>query len=288
MSEHEQFEHKQHKQKDRKVTLVEPLTKSYFPDLQELWEFRGLLRSLIWRNFRVRYRNTVVGVAWVVLQPLAIMLVLFQVFGIWAGFAVERIPYPIHALSGLVLLFFVNRVIAGSIGVIRDNQDLTRKVYFPRLLLPSALVASELVDLTVALLLLVVIMLLYRVFPAPTAFLVFGYLLLLVAWAFSLSVCLAALGIRFHDLTLLLPIVTLLLLYLTPIIYPITFVPEKHLILYALNPLTGIVNGFRWALLGAEPFYPWMALITLAQTLVLGLFGLVYFTRTERDFNDFL
>lgn len=270
------------------TTVIEPLAAPYFPDLRELWGFRNLFKSLVWRNFRVRYRNTALGVAWVILQPLALMFAFVQVFGIWAGFDVGDIPYSIHALSGLVILFFINRIISLSVNVVRENQSLTRKVYFPKLVLPCSLVTSELADLAVGIALLLFIMLVMGIYPAPTAPLALVFLGLLFAWGFALSVLLAALGIRFRDLSMIVPIFMLVQMYLTPIIYPLTDVPPENLIAYSLNPLVGIVSGFRWAMFGTQPFFPWMVGISVIETVVLGLFGLVYFTRTERDFNDFL
>ena len=280
--------------RSRESTLIEPQTDSYFPDVRELWEFRNLLRTLMWRNFRVRYRNAALGVMWVVLQPLILMLVFVQVFNVWARIDVQEIPYSVHAISGLVLLFFANRMVSESINLVRSNQSLTRKVYFPKMLLPCALVGSELMDLAVGLVLMFVIMLLYGffgdgpIYPEPTTPLALFFLLLLVGWGFALSTCLAALGIRYHDLILIIPIVMLLQMYLAPVIYPITAVDPERMIYYALNPMVGIVNGFRWAVLGIGGEYLWTTWISIVEIFLLGLFGVVYFSRTERSFNDFL
>lgn len=272
----------------REVTIIEPQREAYLPDLQELWGFRNLYRSLVWRNFKVRYRNATLGAFWVILQPLLVMTIFTLVFGRLAALQVKGIPYSLLLLSGLILLFFMNRVISESMNIIRTEANLTRKVYFPKLLLPLAVVTSAAVDLVVMAALLLAMMLARGIWPEPQAFMALGYLLLLLGLGIAFSVALAALGIRFMDLLLFMPLVTLLLTYLSPIIYPITFVPEHLLHYYALNPMVGIVNGFRWALFGIEPFYPWMGLQSLAVILVLGLAGLVYFVRTERDFNDLL
>ena len=272
----------------RGTTVIKPLSDAYFPDWAELWQFRGLFRALVWRNSKVRYRNMALGAAWSVLQPLLQMTIFTLIFSIWAGIRVTQVPYSVHVLSGLVLMFFINRVVGQAVNLIRSNSGLTNKVYFPKLVLPITLIVSELVDLVIVMLLLMCLMLVNGVAPAPTVLLVPLYLVLLIAWAACLSLWLSALGIRFNDLTAMLPMITMLMTYLSPIIYPITLVPEKYLALYALNPMVGIVTGFRWALFGAEPFYPWMGLITLAEIVVFGVLGLMYFTRTERHFNDYL
>lgn len=269
-------------------TIIQPHSDQFWPNFPELYRFRGLLAALVSRNVRVRYKNTALGAVWVLLSPLMQMLVYTLIFGFWARIPVHGIPYSVHVLSGLVLAFFFNRVLAESANVIRANQSLTRKVYFPKLILPITLTASAVVDLVIALGLLFVIMLIQGVHPGIRAFLAPLFLLALLGWAFACGVWLAALGIRFRDVALLTPILTMLLMYLSPIVYPLTAVPERYQMIYALNPMVGIVTGFRWSLLGVEPFYPQMILISVAESVLIGLYGLIYFVRTERTFNDFL
>ena len=276
------------KAQDSEVTIIEPGTNRYLPDMKELWRFRNLFYALVWRNVRIRYKNTTLGAVWILLQPFLQMLVYTLVFGLWARIPVGDIPYSVHVLSGLVLLFFLNRIITESANVVRGNQSLTRKVYFPKLILPCTVTASAMVDLCVTQLLLLIIMTVQGVTPEATIVLAPIFLLLVVFWAFALSLWFSALGIRFRDLTLLIPVMTMLMMYMSPVIYPITIVPEYLLPIYALNPMVGIVTGFRWAVLGIEPFYPWMLGVTVVETLVVGITGLVYFVRTERSFNDFL
>ena len=272
----------------REAVVIEPRSNTIFPDWRELWAFRNLFRALVWRNFKVRYRNTALGVMWVVLQPLTMMLVFTMVFGLWVRMPLGDIPYSIHILTGLVLVFFINRVISESVNIIRSNQALTGKVYFPKLILPFALVAATIVDLVVMLAVLLLIMAMQGVYPSPRLLMLCYFLGLLVAWGVALSVCLAALGIRYRDLFFFMPIINLMLMYLAPVVYPITLVPEKYLPLLALNPLVGIVNGFRWALLDTQPFHMWLSYIALAEIALMGLLGLIYFMRTEYSFNDFL
>jgi lipopolysaccharide transport system permease protein len=270
------------------VIIITPDNRRYVPDFQELWDFRHLLYALVWRNIRVRYRNSALGAVWIALQPLLRMLIYTLIFGLWARIPVGDLPYSIHVLSGLVLVFFLNRIIAESANAVRANQSLTRKVYFPKLILPCVLTISSLTDLCVALVLLLVIMAIQGVFPNATVLLAPLFLLALLGWGFTLGIWLTALGIRFVDIVQVTPILTTLMMFMSPIIYPITMVPESLLPIYALNPMVGIVTGFRWAVLGIEPFYAWTIVLSVGETLILGLTGMLYFVRTERNFNDYL
>lgn len=272
----------------RNVVIIKPGSSRYLPDLRELWDFRHFLRVLVWRNVRVRYRNTALGAVWIMLQPLLQMLVYTLIFGLWARIPVGDMPYSVHVLSGLVLVFFLNRIIGESANAVRNNQMLTKKVYFPKLILPSTSTISSVIDLAVALVLLFVIMAIQGVFPQATVVYAPIFLLILIAWGFTLGIWFAALGIRFVDIAMITPIVTMLMMFMSPIIYPLTLVPENLLPIYALNPMVGIVTGFRWAVLGVEPFYLWTIAVSIGEILVLGLLGLIYFVRTERYFNDYL
>jgi lipopolysaccharide transport system permease protein len=269
-------------------TIIRPESDRWLPDLKEVWRFRHLIRALINRNVRVRYKNTALGAFWIMLQPLLQMAVYTLIFGLWARIPVGDIPFAVHVISGIVLLFFLNRVISESANAVRANQALTRKVYFPKLVLPIVISGSALADLAVATLVMAVIMALFGIAPAMTVLLAPAFLLLLLAWAFSLGLWFTALGIRFRDLTLLIPVITMLMMYLSPVIYPLTIVPEQFLPIYALNPMVGILTGWRWAVIGLEPFYPWMVAISVAEIAVIGITGMLYFTRTERNFNDYI
>jgi lipopolysaccharide transport system permease protein len=268
--------------------VIEPGTTRWWPDFGELRRFRGLLRALVWRNVRVRYKNTALGMFWILLQPFLQMLVYTIIFGVWARIPVGEVPYSIHVLSGLVLVFFVNRVLSESANVVRANQNLTKKVYFPKLVLPCVVVSASAVDLLVSMLLLCAMMLALQVPAHVTAVCVPLVLLWLVAWSFVIAVWFAALGIRFRDVTMITPVLSMLMMYMSPIIYPISIVPEALLPIYSLNPMVGIVTTFRWALLGIEPLYTTAMIISFAEIVVLGVIGLVVFVRTEQSFNDFL
>lgn len=275
-------------QKPRTMTVIEAKNERWLPDLDELWQFRHLIHSLTIRNVRVRYKNTALGTLWIMLQPLLQMAVYTLVFGLWARIPVGDIPFAVHVLTGLVLLFFLTRVISESGNAIRANQALTRKVYFPKMVLPIVIIGSALVDLLIAVGVMVVITLAFGVVPAWTVIFAPFFVLLLILWAFALSVWFTALGIRFRDLTLLVPVITMLMMYLSPVIYPVTLVPEQYLPIYALNPMVGILTGWRWAVVGLEPFHFWTVWIAIGEIFVIGVTGLLYFIRTERNFNDFL
>lgn len=273
---------------NRPCTIIEPGRRGNLPDFKELARYKGLLRALVWRNVRVRYKNTGLGMLWVVLQPLLQMGVYTLVFGLWARIPVGDVPYSVHVLSGLVLLFFINRVLSEAANVVRNNQALTRKVYFPKLLLPMMLVLSACVDLIVAMALFVMIVLLQGVAFEPTVLLAPLLLIWLIAFSCGLAVWFAALGIRFRDVAMLTPVMTMLLMFMSPVIYPVTMVPEYLLPIYSLNPMVGIVTTFRWLVLGIGPFIPVATLFSVIEVSILLLTGLMFFARTEQNFNDYL
>jgi lipopolysaccharide transport system permease protein len=268
--------------------VIQPNSGRWWPDFAELRRFSGLLRALIWRNVRVRYKNTALGMFWILLQPFLQMLVYTIIFGIWARIPVGEIPYSIHVLSGLVLVFYVNRVLGESGNVVRANQSLTRKVYFPKLVLPCMVVAAATVDLGASLLLLAGMMLVLDVPVRSTVLLLPMVLLWVVAWAFAISVWFAALGIRYRDVTLVIPVLSMLMMYMSPVIYPISIVPEYLLPVYFLNPMVGIITTFRWLVLGVDQLYPLAILISVAEIIILGIVGLILFVRSEQSFNDYI
>ncbi len=260
-----------------------------FGDFDEIWRYRHLLFTLVNRNVRVRYKNTALGMGWIVLQPGLQMLVYTLVFGIWARLPTGNIPYSVFVLSGLVQVFFINGIILGSAGAVRGNQGVSKKVYFPKSILPFVVILSSLVDYGVQFLLLLVIMALSGVFPSPNIIwfpFIFASLIMMLL---GLSLWFTALGVRFRDVTLALPAISMLITFLSPVIYPITMVPEKYLTLYAwLNPFVGYVTALKWSIIGVEPFHPWMLGVSTSIAFVLLVTGFWFFVRTERDFNDYL
>ncbi len=268
------------------VTVVEAPQRWPRPRPSTFWRNRELLGFLIQRNIKVRYRQTFVGVAWSILQPLTIMIVFTIVFGRVAKIPSDGIPYPVFVLSGLLpWSYFANSVTLTSQSML-GNASLITKVYFPRILLPASTVLTPLVDFAVSLLLLFVLLPAYGVGFHLTILLLPVLFLALVLTAFSISVWLAAINVRYRDVGFVVPVLLQLWLFLTPVIYPGRLVPDGALrALYSLNPMVGIVELFRWALAGG-PAPGAFLLSSGAVVLTLLTTGWVYFLRTEQTFAD--
>jgi lipopolysaccharide transport system permease protein len=268
------------------TVVIKPRRRHELLDLRELWEYRELLGFLAWRDLKVRYKQTAIGVAWAVLQPLAMMAVFTVFFGRLARLPSDGLPYPLFALSALLPWGLFARVLASSADSLVRDQRLISKVYFPRLIVPLSSSLAALVDFAISLLLLVGLMAIYRVVPdARLLFLPLLTLLLLVA-ALGVGFWLSALNVEFRDVQHTLPFLTQLWFFLTPVVYPASLVPESFRTFYALNPVVGVVEGFRWSLLGsAAPLTSaiWMSALS---ALLLFVTGLLYFRSRERSFAD--
>lgn len=242
---------------------------------------------LVWRDIKVRYKQTVLGAGWAVLQPVATMVVFSLFFGRLARMPSDGIPYPLFTLAALVpWTFFANGLSQASASIVM-NQHLVTKVYVPRLAIPLATVLAGLLDLAIAGVVLVCAMLFGGIGLKLHALWVVPLSLLAVAAALGSGLWLAALNVRYRDVKYVVPFLTQLWLFVTPIVYPTSLMPERWRTLYALNPMVGVVEGFRWALFGTEGVAP-LALIassTAGALLMLGT-GAAYFRRVERSFAD--
>jgi lipopolysaccharide transport system permease protein len=255
--------------------------------LGELWEFRDLLYFLIWRDVKVRYKQTVLGVAWAVLQPVLSMVIFTLIFGKLVGVRSDGLPYPLFCYAALAPWQFFAQALAQSSNSVVTNARLLQKVYFPRLILPLAAVLAGVVDFLLALAVLAGLMFWYGLAPSPWAVL---WLPLLALWialvALGVGVWFAALNVQFRDVFYVVPFVIQIWFFCTPVVYPASLAPENWRWLTGLNPMTGVVEGFRAGLLGvAAAFGPALAL-SACMTLAILLGGLVYFRRVERTFAD--
>lgn len=254
--------------------------------LRELWEYRELLYFLAWRDLKVRYKQAAIGVTWAVLQPL-LMMVIFSIFlGRLARIPSDGVPYPVFAFAGLLPWTFFANAVGGASDSLVTSSNLVSKVYFPRLVVPAAAVIAWLPDLGIASLMLVGMMALYGLAPSPAAVLLPLFVMGAILAALSVGIWLSALNVAYRDVRYAVPFLIQLWLFATPVVYPAGMVPERFRLLYALNPMAGVVEGFRWALLGTgSP--PWgVVAVSLACALaVLGL-GLAYFRRVESFFAD--
>jgi lipopolysaccharide transport system permease protein len=266
--------------------VIQPV-RGFVPiDLAELWAYRELLSTLIWRELKVRYKQTVIGAAWAVVQPTFSMLVFALVFGRLAKMPSDGLPYPLFAYVALVpWQFFARALTEASMSLI--NQDrLVTKVYFPRLMVPAAVVLSGVADLAIALVLGLGLMLFYGILPGLPFLALPAFLLLAVLAAGGISLWLSALNVEFRDVRYVLPFLTQLWLYATPVVYPLSLIPEKWRLVAAINPMCGVVEGFRWSLLGG-PFPEAAVLgISVGVSLLLVVTGAAYFRRVERTMAD--
>jgi len=267
------------------VTVIEPSTGWRALDLRELWRFRELVYFLALRDVKVRYKQTALGVAWVLLQPLLAMGIFSIVFGS-RGLATEGVPYSLFVVSGLVPWFYFSNATSGASGSIVSNTQLISKVYFPRLAIPLAALAANLVDFSIGLLLELVLLVVFGV-PLGVHLLAIPALVgLIILTALGVSVWLSALDVQYRDVRYAVPFFMQVWLFASPVIYSVSDVPERWRPLLIINPMTGVIEGFRWALLGKEsPDFGVIAVSTIVVVALL-LGGIVYFKRMERTFAD--
>jgi len=253
--------------------------------LGDLWEYRELLLFLVWRDITVRYKQTVLGAGWAVLQPVASMIVFSLFFGRLARMPSDGIPYPLFSLAGLVpWTFFANGISQASASLV-TNQQLVTKVYVPRLAIPFATVLAGLLDLAIAAVVLVAVMLYAGRAPSVGILWLLPLSLLAVAAALGSGLWLAASNVRYRDVRYVVPFLTQLWLFVTPVAYPTSLLPQRWRALYALNPMVGVVEGYRWALFGgATPVT--LILSSSAGALLILVTGALYFRRVERTFAD--
>jgi lipopolysaccharide transport system permease protein len=253
----------------------------------ELWAHRELLYFLTWRDVKVRYRQTVLGAAWAILQPLATMLIFTLLFGRLARMPSDGVPYPLFAYAGLLPWTFFSTAVSNSGNSLVGSAHLITKVYFPRIVIPAATVGAALVDFAVAFLVLVGLMAWYRVAPSWQVALVPGLVALTGLLALGVGMWSSAVNVKYRDVRYALPFVIQLWMFATPVIYPATLVPERWRWLLTLNPLTGIVEAFRASLFGRPLDWGSLAISAVMTGLVL-LYAAHAFRRMEASFADFV
>jgi homopolymeric O-antigen transport system permease protein len=255
-------------------------------DLKALWTYRELVYFFIWRDVKVRYRQTVLGGLWAVIQPFITMVVFSVIFGKVAGISSDGLPYPIFTFTALLpWTFFSTGVQLGANSLV-GSQNLLKRVYFPRLALPIAAVVTGLVDLAFASLVLGAMMAVYGVAPSPAALLVLPLLLLSVLTALGVGVWFGAVNVRYRDVKYVLPFVLQVWLFTTPVAYPSSLIDEPWRTVSALNPNVGVVEGVRWALLGTDTMPLMLVLVSTCSALVVLISGLYYFRHVEGTFAD--
>jgi lipopolysaccharide transport system permease protein len=270
---------------DKPVVTIEPSKSWVSLNLRDLWNYRELLYFLTWRDVKVRYKQTLLGATWAILQPLLTMLIFTLFFGQLAGIKSDGPPYPIFAYAGLLPWTFFSNAITNSGNSLVGSSNLITKVYFPRMIIPSAAVGAGLVDFGIAFLLLVALMVYYHVMVTWFVLLLLPLTLLTALLALGVGMWLSALNVKFRDIRYALPFLIQLWMFVSPIIYPVDMLPAKWRWVLALNPLTGIITGFRAALFGRS--FDWMALgISTGITLVVLGYAAFSFRRMEKSFAD--
>lgn len=266
--------------------FIKPSTGLAALNLRDLWIYRELVFFMIWRDIKVRYKQTLLGAAWAVIQPVLTMLIFNFIFGTVAKVNTEGIPYPIFSYTALLPWGLFSAALNNASRSLTTNQNMVSKIYFPRLVLPLASVLGGLVDFAIAFLILVVLMIYYKVTPTTAIWTLPFFLILTVVTALGVALWLSAINVQYRDVNYVLPFLTQFWLFLTPVAYSANVISAKWQFVYSLNPMAGVVNGFRWALLGTNTGPNMNMLISISISLIFLVSGLFYFRSMERTFAD--
>jgi lipopolysaccharide transport system permease protein len=270
------------------TTVIRPRKTFSLKDIKELWQYRELLYFFTWRDLKVRYKQTFIGVAWAIFQPFITMIVFSVFFGGLAKIPSDGVPYPIFVYVGLLFWQFFSTALSDTSMTLISNQAIITKVYFPRLILPISSVLTKLVDFAIATLILIGLMFYYGYMPHISGLLILP-LLLLITFMTSVGggLFLASINVKYRDVRYALPFFIQIMLFLTPVIYPAS-IAGKYSYLLAINPMTGVIQSARAAILGTAPINWLLIGISLAGTFVLMIFGTYVFKKTERYFADII
>ena len=270
----------------RPLTVIEPKTGWRLVDWRELREYKDLFFFLIWRNIKVRYAQSALGVGWAVLQPVATMVVFTVIFGRLVGVETDGAPYAIFAFVALVpWTYFSNSLTDGTSSMV-TNADMISKIYFPRLIMPMAVIGARTVDFLIAFGILLLLLAAYRIMPNAGIVVLPLLVVILTLSAAGAALWLTALAIQYRDINYGMSFGVQLLMYAAPVVYPASLIPEKYQLLYAINPMVGVIEGFRAALLGTRVM-PWdFIAIGAVVSVLLFVSGMLYFRRKEHVFAD--
>lgn len=253
---------------------------------RDLWRYRELFYFLAWRDILVRYKQTVIGISWAVIRPLLTMMVLSFIFGRLAKMPSGDVPYPILVFCGMLPWQFFATAFAESGNSLVTNSGMISKVYFPRLVVPASSVITSFVDFLISAVLLALIMAYYRFLPGPSIVALPAFVLLAFATAFGSGLWISALMVRYRDFRYIVPFVVQFGLYISPVGFSSEVVPEEWRLLYSINPMVGVIDGFRWAILGQTNIYWPGFYVSIAGVILLIMSGIWYFRKTERTFAD--
>jgi lipopolysaccharide transport system permease protein len=267
---------------------IEPTRGWTLLKLRDLWEYRELLLIFVWRDLKVRYRQTVVGVLWAIIQPVLTMVIFSIFFGRLAKIPSDEIPYPIFSFAALVpWTFFANTINQASNSLV-NSADMIKKIYFPRLTIPIASMLAGIIDFFLAFIVLLGMMLYYGFVPTINILWFPVFILLAMMTSLGVSLWLSALNVQFRDVRYMIPFITQAWLFATPVAYPSSMLSEPWRTLYGINPMVGVVEGFRWALLGTDTAPGPMMIVSFAVASLILISGVYYFRRMEKNFADII
>lgn len=267
-------------------TLIKPSKGWLSPNLREVWAYRELLGLLSWRDVSVRYKQSLVGIGWAVIQPVMTMIIFTIIFGKFAKLPSEGIPYPIFTYCALLPWNYFARSLGDSSDSLVGSSNLITKVYFPRLILPLSKVSAGLIDFAIAFVILLGMMAWYHIAPTIGLLLLPFFMIIAMFTALGVGLWFTALNVKYRDVKFVVPFITQFWMFASPVAYSTSLVPEKWQWLYGLNPMVGVIEGFRWALLGKAAPNMEMMLISFAVVCLVLISGLFYFKKMERTFSD--
>lgn len=267
-------------------TIIEPTKGWQLINIRELLRYKDLFYFLVWKEIKVLYKQTILGLTWAIIRPLFTMVIFSVVFGRLAKIPSDGVPYPIFTFVALIPWTYFSTAMTSSSNSLVGNTNLLTKVYFPRLIIPMAPVLSGLVDFAISLVILAGMMAWFRIVPTWNVLFLPFLMLLMICTASAIGMWLSALAIQYRDIKFAVPFLAQLLLYAAPVVWPASLIPDKYRLLYGLYPMAGVIEGFRSALLGTNPM-PWdlIAMGTLSSSLIL-FSGALYFRKMERVFAD--
>ena len=267
-------------------TIITPPKGWLHVNLKEVWAYRELLMLLAWRDVSVRYKQSAVGIGWAIIQPLLMMIIFTIVFGRFAKLPSEGIPYPIFTYCALLPWNYFARSLTDSSNSLVGSAHLITKVYFPRLIIPLSKVFAGLVDFGVAFVILLVMMVWYGIMPNMGILLLPVFILIAMLTSLGIGLWLTAINVKYRDVVFVVPFLAQFWMYASPVAYSMTIVPEKWQWLYGLNPMVGVIEGFRWAMLGKAPPDPAVMLLSVFIIFLILVSGLFYFKKMEKTFAD--
>ena len=267
------------------IKIINPKTK-YFPNFKEIFEYKDLLYFLILKDIKARYAQSVIGVGWAIIQPLFFMLVFTVIFGKLAKIDSEGVPYQIFSFTALVPWTFFSNAMTDSANSLSGNMSLITNIYIPRILIPFSATIGKFIDFIISFIILIVLLLFYSYFPDQKIILIFMYIFLMFISAFAFGLILGTMSIQYRDIRYALPFGIQLFMYASPVAYSTNMIPEKYHIIYALNPMVTVIEGFRNIFLNTGNITVEMILVSFLVSFLCLMVGIIYFSKTERIFAD--